>query len=118
MLDEGDGRRISVKEFKDVLDSGHKATIIDVRPRTEFGICKIPDSINIPLNDLVANPEHFFLESDTAHAQSLYIVCRLGNDSQIAAIALRDAGCGSKVVDVIGGLNAWAKTVDNTFPIY
>lgn len=71
---------------------------------------------DIPLTDLVANPEHHFLKSDTA--QSLYIVCRLGNDSQIAANALRDAGCNSKVVDVIGGLKAWAKNVDNTFPIY
>jgi len=93
--------------------------IIDVRPRTEFGICRLPRSINVPLNELVGNPAAYLPERDTTET---YVFCRLGNDSQIAADALREvcraAGSGHVVKDVIGGLRAWAKDVDAGFPVY
>jgi adenylyltransferase/sulfurtransferase len=36
--------RIYVKELKSVFESNVNYTIIDVRPRTEFGICRLPRS--------------------------------------------------------------------------
>ena len=45
-------------------------------------------------------------------------MCRLGNDSQIAADAIRSIERGPVVKDIIGGLKAWAKDVDNNFPVY
>ncbi|KAG8778060.1 Urmylation protein, partial [Serendipita sp. 398] len=96
-------------------------TIIDVRPSTEFGICNLPRSIHVLLPDLLANPAVYFPQEPMTE---IYIVCRLGNDSQIAAEALRDlrrASSGFEAViikDVIGGLRAWAKEVDASFPIY
>jgi hypothetical protein len=36
--------RIYVKELKSIIESEEKHTIIDVRPRTEFGICRLPSS--------------------------------------------------------------------------
>ena len=53
------------------------------------------------------------------------LVCRLGNDSQIAAEALRNAMKDSveneeraEIVDLIGGLRSWSLDVDPQFPIY
>jgi len=48
----------------------------------------------------------------------LYIVCRLGNDSQIAAESLRRSSDNLIVKDVIGGLRAWSSQVDPEFPVY
>jgi len=47
-----------------------------------------------------------------------YIICRLGNDSQIAAESLRQVKGGVIVKDVIGGLKAWSKQVDPHLPQY
>ncbi|KAJ6618264.1 hypothetical protein B0H10DRAFT_2164185 [Mycena sp. CBHHK59/15] len=100
--------RIAVKDFGRVFETGgDEIVIIDVRPPTEFGICSLPGSITNPAKHLPSK-------------QEVYVVCRLGNDSQIAADALRSAKTkdGMVVKDVIGGLRAWARHVDPTFPVY
>ncbi|KAJ7771808.1 hypothetical protein B0H16DRAFT_1514806 [Mycena metata] len=116
-LSPGDpGDRVSAQDFgKAVERNCGDVYIIDVRPPTEFGICSLPGSINVPLNELIANPnQHLLPQRET------YVVCRLGNDSQIAASSLREAmkNEGSVVKDVIGGLRAWTRYVDPTFPVY
>jgi len=111
-------RRISVKEFHNAISSPTAPIrIIDVRPKTEFGICHLPNSINVPLVQLVSQPLDHLPQDE---ATETYVLCRLGNDSQIAAEALRSADQrGSLVVqDVIGGLRSWSIEVDPTFPLY
>jgi len=116
LLDRDDAMRIQAKDLKAVLDSSNAVRIIDVRPRAEFGICQLPGSINVPLRDLITAPKsHLPMENE---AKSAYVVCRLGNDSQIAADALRRQSSGVEVKDLIGGLNAWAQDVDPSFPVY
>jgi adenylyltransferase/sulfurtransferase len=66
--------------------------------------------------------------SQTADLPSeVYFMCRRGNDSSIAAQALRAALSDSKsgkegekcrVKDVFGGVRAWSDKVDPTFPMY
>ena len=55
--------------------------------------------------------------SSSAEQRPLYVVCRRGNDSQRAVAALRRAGI-SHGVDVVGGMEAWARDVDPSFPTY
>lgn len=45
------------------------------------------------------------------------VVCRRGNDSQVAVDMLKQSGI-SWVRDVIGGLNAWSELVDPEMPKY
>ncbi|KAF9493390.1 hypothetical protein BDN71DRAFT_1450361 [Pleurotus eryngii] len=104
--------RISTKDLHRILAT-EVLTLIDVRPRTEYGICHLPNSLNIPLNELVSNPKAAMPEG----AKDIYILCRLGNDSQIAADALREVST-APVKDIIGGLVSWARDVDSSFPIY
>lgn len=44
------------------------------------------------------------------------LLCRRGNDSQIAAAKLRTVGRIAR--DVRGGLVAWSHEVDEGFPVY
>ncbi|KDR82398.1 hypothetical protein GALMADRAFT_237684 [Galerina marginata CBS 339.88] len=120
LVDGGPGYRISAKEFKQILGENDKLKIIDVRPRTEFQICQLPNSINVPLDELVANPTAHLMDDSVVET---YILCRLGNDSQVAAEALRgvakrSGGPNVTIKDVVGGLRAWAKDVDANFPVY
>jgi len=115
-LVNNDATRIRAEDLKIILDSNREVRIIDVRPRTEFGICHLPGSINVPLSELVADPTSHLLAN--GEVQSTYIVCRLGNDSQIAANALRALSSGIVIMDLIGGLKAWTKHVDPHFPEY
>ncbi|KAA1467390.1 hypothetical protein DENSPDRAFT_769530 [Dentipellis sp. KUC8613] len=108
--------RIRASELKSAMDA-KEVRIIDVRPKIEYGICHIPSSIHVPLNELVAEPAKF-VSSDSTEPAETYVVCRLGNDSQIAASALREANPSLVVKDLIGGLQAWSRGVDSNFPIY
>ena len=68
----------------------------------------------MPLGEFVANPQEYVPEAGS----ETYLICRLGNDSQIAADALRSVIKGGTVKDLVGGLRAWAVDVDPDFPIY
>lgn len=57
------------------------------------------------------------------NSQDTVFICKKGNDSLLAARALRKRidggeGDGGRVRDVRGGLVAWAKDVDPDFPLY
>jgi len=116
LADDGDATRIQAADLKTVMDSNRAVRIIDVRPRIEFGICQLPGSISIPLGDLVADPASHLPANGAV--KSTYVVCRLGNDSQIAANALREQSSGTEIMDLIGGLKAWTQYVDPNFPVY
>ncbi|KAF9223593.1 hypothetical protein BS17DRAFT_795741 [Gyrodon lividus] len=109
------GDRISVQELKGKLESQEQCILLDVRPKTEFGICHLPGSHNIPLPQLLADPASYI---SLGHASKTFVLCRLGNDSQIAAKALREIDPLLDVKDVIGGLKAWSQGVDPQFPVY
>ncbi|OWZ78520.1 adenylyltransferase and sulfurtransferase [Cryptococcus neoformans Bt85] len=110
------GHRISVQELDDLLQfDKSKVTVIDTRPQVEFGICSVPGSINMPLPTILSSPNGIQLTPD------IVFICRRGNDSQIAAAALRkalDAKGDVRVRDVRGGLKAWGREVDLNFPVY
>ena len=68
----------------------------------------------MPLATLVADPTSQ-LVGDGPHI----VVCRLGNDSQLAVDALRSvSGLGSDIKDLIGGLQSWRKDIDTELPVY
>ncbi|KAI0312316.1 hypothetical protein OF83DRAFT_1176751 [Amylostereum chailletii] len=114
--------RIRAQDLKAAIEEGKDMCLVDVRPRTEFGICRLPGSIHVPLQEFAANPTSC-LPASTGSSTDVYVVCRLGNDSQVAADALRAARTatnenGGVVKDLVGGLRAWARDVDPDFPVY
>ena len=68
----------------------------------------------MPLATLVADPASR-LVGDGPYV----VICRLGNDSQLAVDALRSVSdTGHEIKDLIGGLQSWKKDVDAQFPVY
>lgn len=122
--------RLSAKEYKETIkDTGAVHTLIDVREKTQFDICHLEDSINIPLSEITSSysGEGFLLENsavgqlmeDMKIHRPVYFVCRHGIDSQLAVRKLKSTTEYEGVVrDIKGGLRAWSKEVDLGFPEY
>lgn len=114
--------RITVQEYSSLLNSqSREHTLIDVRPKEQFEITNLPGSINLdwPLvfskcdNDKI----DLLLPQDITKADQLYVICRFGNDSQLATAKLIEAGY-LNAKDIIGGLNKWSEDIDAAFPKY
>ncbi|KAJ5577444.1 MoeZ/MoeB [Penicillium hispanicum] len=107
-------------------------TIIDVRDKAQFGICNLDHSINIPISTILSsytpgdsNQIPAWVPAELASFNStnpIYVVCRLGNDSQIAVQKMKDLGLdrnGQRFIgDIRGGFRAWREQVDPEWPEY
>lgn len=146
----GPGERLSPQEYRerhpqDVHGELEQApsmphTIIDVRDQTQFGICNLDNSINIPISKILASlptpttqelqgndhevqpPSWLSSEIPLDSNDPIYVVCRLGNDSQIAVKKLKDLGLdrnGQRFIgDIRGGFRAWREQIDPEWPKY
>ena len=95
--------------------------VIDVRTEPEMAICCLENSVNIPMADLIKDESMQKLENLLTDESEIVVVCRRGNDSQLAVQALRKKFDGRRKIvvrDIVGGLHSWARSVDPTFPIY
>ncbi|KAG5520078.1 hypothetical protein PMAC_001154 [Pneumocystis sp. 'macacae'] len=90
-----------------------QTVLIDVRDETQFKLCSLPFSINIPLTSFY-NLSSLPIDIN----KEIYIICRSGNDSQLAVKLLREKFNILTAKDVIGGLKSWSTLVNNEFPIY
>jgi adenylyltransferase/sulfurtransferase len=116
--------RIRARQYKDKAKNEH--LLLDVREKVQFDICCLEGSVNVPFSyfqgktlregELEWMPENF---PDDA---PIYVVCRLGNDSQVVTKKLKEAGLdngGRRYVgDIQGGLKAWKEEVDPSWPEY
>lgn len=126
--------RISVTDYKRLMDSGSPHLLLDVRPQVEVDICGLPHALHIPLKRLEqrdAGSLKLLGEAIQKGKQGtqggvalpIYVICKLGNDSQKAVKILQSLTAvqeldSSAVQDVVGGLMAWAAKIDGTFPQY
>lgn len=117
----GKDRRVSVQEYKTLVDKETPHLLVDVRLPVELEICKLPNSINIPLKTL-NKPETIVTIKEklsTIGTQKIFCLCRRGNDSQHAVSSLQSVlpnDC--EIKDIIGGLTAWSHKIDSSFPVY
>ena len=60
------------------------------------------------------------IDDEIIFSVSVYVICRQGNDSQLATVQLKEklAQYSVKVKDIRGGLKAWSKQIDTSFPDY
>ncbi|XP_062863486.1 adenylyltransferase and sulfurtransferase MOCS3 [Trichomycterus rosablanca] len=126
-------QRISVQEYKSIVNSLTPHLLLDVRPKVEVDICHLPTSINISLAsleecktdqvNLLKKKIDELKQQISAESQVLvFVVCKLGNDSQ-KAVQILEKMSGTEldritVKDITGGLMAWANKIDPNFPQY
>eukprot|EP01023_Acetabularia_acetabulum_P015817 TRINITY_DN17746_c1_g2_i3.p1 TRINITY_DN17746_c1_g2~~TRINITY_DN17746_c1_g2_i3.p1 ORF type:complete len:457 (-),score=53.90 TRINITY_DN17746_c1_g2_i3:862-2151(-) len=98
--------------------------ILDVRPKGQFQIGHIKGSINFPIGLFqrkICEVQQLIQDKneDKKDELEVVIVCKRGNDSQLAVQQLEKCNIkGIILKDLKGGLDAWAIQVDSTMPRY
>jgi len=106
----GAGWDITAAELSERVKINH-LKLLDVREPHELEISALPNAVNIPLGQLAGR----LTELDSA--EEMIIFCKGGTRSARALELLVSAGF-KKVKNLKGGINAWAKDVDERLPIY
>jgi adenylyltransferase/sulfurtransferase len=111
-MEEGT-QEITVEELKARLDRGERPALLDVREPFEWNIINFGEygARMIPLRDL---PNR---EDELDKEQELIVYCRSGSRSARAAEYLRDQGF-RNVLNLKGGVRAWAEEIDPSLPTY
>jgi rhodanese-related sulfurtransferase len=106
-------RQIRPAELKTWLDdqTREQPLLLDVRQSWEFDVCRIPGSVLVPMASLSAR----LTEVDSA--RPVVVICHHGVRSYHAARFLEHNGYG-QVINLTGGVDAWAKEVDPVMPTY
>jgi len=107
---------IGAAELRDRLDAGEPITLIDVREPHEWDIANLGDrgARLIPLGEL---PGRLSELAELKDAGEIVVHCRTGARSARALALLRQAGF-QRVLNLRGGIHAWADEVDPTLPKY
>ena len=129
--------RSGVNPFTGTVSSKDNHILVDTRESVQFELCNIDGSRNIPFSAVSAirtNTSNGSYESVEIEEplwvrelrqqpdKPIFIVCRLGNDSQMTVKKMKELGLdysGKRFIgDIRGGLRAWKQTVDHGFPEY
>ena len=99
------------EELKKRLDAGEKPVLLDVREPWEFSICKIEGSVNISMSE----PEKLISELNAN--DEIIAICHHGMRSFQVCNYLENNGF-NKVLNLDGGIDSWAKTIDTDMAQY
>jgi adenylyltransferase/sulfurtransferase len=105
-------QEITATELKQRLDAGEDVQIVDVREPDEYAVARIPNSIHIPLAQVLNRM------SEIDPARDTVIHCKMGGRSARAIEALTRSGFEGKLTNLKGGITAWSNEVDPSVPKY
>ncbi|MCH1625625.1 sulfurtransferase TusA family protein [Ferdinandcohnia quinoae] len=91
---------VSNEGLQNVLASEKEVVVLDVREAAEYAFNHIPGAISIPLGELEAGIH------ELNQNQEIYVVCRTGNRSDLAAQKLTEKGF-KNVCNVVPGMSKW-----------
>ena len=95
------------------------AAVVDVRDVAQFSICNLKGATNVPLRDIIEDPDAAAaaVRAAVGVGRTPFVLCRRGVDSRVATTELRRLGF-ETACDVRGGLDAWRRDIDPSFPVY
>jgi rhodanese-related sulfurtransferase len=103
---------ITVTQLKERLEQGNeKPLLLDVREPWEFAICHIEGSRLLPMRQI---PNAV---NDLDSEQEIVVICHTGVRSLQVCYFLQHEGF-TKVMNLSGGVHAWANTIDPRMPTY
>ncbi|WP_407269967.1 sulfurtransferase TusA family protein [Radiobacillus sp. PE A8.2] len=88
------------QELEKKLAANDNIVVLDVREAAEYAFNHIPEAKSIPLGDLDARSKELNRDDE------IYVVCRTGSRSDLAAQKLTNLGF-SKVINVVPGMSEW-----------
>lgn len=106
-------QQISAAQLKEWLDDPQreKPLLVDVREPWEFQTCKIEGAQSMPMRSVPARYMELKRDGDVV------VICHHGARSFQVGLFLEQQGFGN-VINLYGGVAAWAKDVDPTMPTY
>lgn len=97
---------ISATELKQRLDNGEDIQIVDVREANEVAVGRLPNSIHIPLAQVINRM------SEIDPVRETVVHCKMGGRSARAIQALKQSGFTGNLLNLKGGITAWSSEVD------
>jgi adenylyltransferase/sulfurtransferase len=107
----GEGWDISAADLAERLNQGNHVHLIDVREPHELEISHLENADLIPLGQLASRL------SELDSADEIVLFCKSGTRSTRALELLASAGF-RKMKNLKGGINAWAREIDPSLPVY
>ena len=104
-------KSISAKELNELLNSADKIQIVDVRENFEWDICHIEGALNIPMNLIVESIDKISKDITTV------VMCHHGLRSMNVIHYLESIGY-KNLINLEGGIHAWAADVDKSMSTY
>jgi rhodanese-related sulfurtransferase len=98
-------------ELSAYLQAGHAPVLLDVREEWEWNTCRLPGALLIPLRELPTRLAELDKSVETV------VICHHGVRSFHAAHYLKSLGF-DDVINLAGGVAAWADEVDPAMPRY
>ncbi|MED4206458.1 sulfurtransferase TusA family protein [Neobacillus mesonae] len=91
---------INNEEFEKKLEENDDIVVLDVRETAEFAFNHIPGANSMPLGELEQRIGELNKDAE------IYVICRTGNRSDLAAQKLAENGC-TNVINVVPGMSQW-----------
>ena len=103
---------ISPEELHRRLQAGHDLQLIDVREPEEYAYCHLPGSVLLPLDEVPRRASEIRTDGPVV------LICHHGVRSAQALGYLRQRLGRTNLLNLRGGVAAWAEQVDAAFPRY
>ncbi|MGE8205954.1 sulfurtransferase TusA family protein [Heyndrickxia sp. NPDC080065] len=97
---------ISNEDLEVKINANEDIVLLDVRESAEYAFNHIPNAISIPLGELEERMDQLNKEDE------IYVICRTGNRSDLAAQKLSKKGF-TNVVNVVPGMSQWSGKTSN-----
>ncbi|KAF2713644.1 hypothetical protein K504DRAFT_399031 [Pleomassaria siparia CBS 279.74] len=129
--------RLEVNPYTGMEPDKDSHILVDVREKVQFGLCSLEGSLNVPFstitttlpnlantwhNDEIPQAQGWVTELKNHPEKPIFVICRLGNDSQLSVKKMKELGLDHSgqrwIGDIKGGLKAWRNNVDREFPEY
>ncbi|EFW99752.1 molybdenum cofactor biosynthetic protein [Grosmannia clavigera kw1407] len=137
--------RISVQEFQDIVTKKSDISavvenppywLLDVREKEFFDMGSLDGALNLPFSRIQSAIQRSKRKTDAEeqesspwpewlpeglgrHSAPVYVLCRVGINSQMVASQLKEMGLatdGRFIGDIKGGIQAWKRNIDSTIP--
>jgi rhodanese-related sulfurtransferase len=104
-------REISPRDYVSLTDAGQNPFLLDVREGWEVALAAVPGAVHIPMGEI---PDRL---DQIPKDRMVVVMCKVGGRSMNVARFLAAKGH-TDVVNLAGGILAWASDIDPTLATY